>query len=67
MNLQDSKSERKVRSLETKVARLESINDQLIAELQYVDQLLRLAGFDNGLQMAKMAASELIEEERYGT
>jgi hypothetical protein len=46
-------------------ARLESINDQLSAELAYVDRLMRMVGFGNGLETLKATAKELItlEEE----
>ncbi|MFS8564107.1 MAG: hypothetical protein LVR00_07275 [Rhabdochlamydiaceae bacterium] len=47
-----------------KVAELETINDQLQAELRYLDQLLREAGFENGLITLKNAARELIEEDK---
>ncbi|MDP1834488.1 MAG: hypothetical protein Q8K75_01035 [Chlamydiales bacterium] len=48
-------------ALKSKVARLESMNDQLVAEIQYVDQLLRMSGFECGLETLKQAANELIE------
>lgn len=47
-----------------KIAELETINDQLQAELRYLDTLLRQAGFEEGLITLKSAAQELIEEER---
>ncbi|MBS0614942.1 MAG: hypothetical protein JSR58_00120 [Verrucomicrobia bacterium] len=50
--------------LSRKVAELETINDQLQAELKYLDTLLRQAGFEEGLTTLKSAAQELIEEER---
>ncbi len=37
----------------------ESINDQLITELQMVDQLMRDVGFSNGLETIKATAQEL--------
>lgn len=45
--------------LERKVAGLESINDQLLSELSYVDQLMRDIGFTNGLATIKATAEEL--------
>ena len=51
-----------VHALKTKAARLESVNDQLLTELQYVNHLLQRVGFDEGLESLKLAASELIEE-----
>ena len=49
--------------LEKKVAQLEFANDQLIAELRYLDQLMRQVGFTDGLQSLKATAMELYETE----
>lgn len=49
--------------MQKKLAELESINDQLMAEIKYLDQLLRQVGFDEGLKTLKSAAQELIDEE----
>jgi len=46
-----------------RLACLESINDQLSSELQYVDHLLREIGFVEGLDSVKKAAEELVEEQ----
>lgn len=45
--------------LEKKVAGLESINDQLLSELTYIDQLMRNIGFSNGLETVKATAQEI--------
>jgi len=45
-----------------KIAYLESINDQLSTEVTYVDQLMRMIGFDRGLDTVKAAAHEIIEK-----
>ncbi len=47
-----------------KISELESINDQLQAEIRYLDQLLRQVGFEDGLKTLKFAAQELIEQDR---
>lgn len=47
-----------------RVSELESLNDQLIAEIRYLDELLREVGFEDGLKTLKFAAKELIEEDR---
>ncbi len=47
-----------------RIAQLEFQNDQLTAELEYVDQLLRSVGFADGLNSVKSAAQELKEYER---
>ena len=46
-----------------KVAQLETINDQLSAELQYIDYLAKQIGFNDGLNTLKSAAEELYEEQ----
>lgn len=45
-----------------KIARLESINDQLSTEVTYVDQLMRVVGFSDGLNTVKLTAQEIIEK-----
>lgn len=45
------------------VARLESLNDHLSTELTYVDHLMRLVGFKNGIDTVKATAIELVEIE----
>jgi hypothetical protein len=48
-------------------AYLESIHDQLLSELLYIDHLMRLVGFTNGLATVKATAEDLIEEEEDGS
>ena len=50
------------KQLEQKIARLESIHDQLESELIYVDNLLRSVGFPQGIESVKAVALELLEE-----
>lgn len=50
--------------MQKKLAELESINDQLSAEIKYLDQLLKQVGFEEGLKTLKTAAQELIDEEQ---
>lgn len=45
-----------------KIALLESINDQLTTEVTYVDHLMRLLGFAEGLATVKATAHEIIEK-----
>ncbi len=47
-----------------KIARLEFINDQVVAELQNTDKLLRSIGFSEGLKGVKSAAREILEQEK---
>lgn len=47
-----------------KIARLEFINDQVVAELQNTDKLLRSIGFAEGLKGVKSAAKEILEQEK---
>lgn len=53
------------KALEKKIAYLEFVNDQLSSELEYVDRLLKLIGFSDGLNTIKSAAQEVIEEEGF--
>jgi hypothetical protein len=52
----------KMMELERKVAGLEFVNDQLVAELRYVNELLRAVGFEDGLETVKGAAKELQQQ-----
>jgi len=45
-----------------KIAYLESINDQLVTEVSYVDKLMRLIGFAAGLEGVKATAKEIIDK-----
>jgi hypothetical protein len=49
---------------EKKIAKLETINDQLAAEISYLDQLARSLGFAEGLKTLKSAALEMLETDR---
>ncbi|MBS0621225.1 MAG: hypothetical protein JSS61_07205 [Verrucomicrobia bacterium] len=48
-----------------RVSELESMNDQLLTEIRYLDQLLKEVGFEEGLKTLKIAAKELIEQDRH--
>ncbi|MCX6987639.1 MAG: hypothetical protein NT065_05745 [Chlamydiae bacterium] len=47
-----------------RISELESINDQLISEIRFLDTLLRKIGFEEGLKTLKMAAQEIVEQDR---
>ena len=49
--------------LKKKIAKLESLCDQLQAEMDYLDKLLIEVGFEEGLKTLKAAAIELIEKK----
>ncbi len=49
-------------NLEKKIAKLESINDQLGTEFKQLDKLLRKVGFEDGIQSLKHAANELLDD-----
>lgn len=51
--------------LEKKLAQLEFANDQLVAELNYLDHLMRQVGFTEGLESLKMTAKELYENDQF--
>jgi hypothetical protein len=48
--------------LQKKIARLESLNDQLTSEVQYVDHLMRMLGFSEGLLTVKSTAQEILDK-----
>ncbi len=54
----------KQKELIDKLAKLESMNDQLASEIRYLDQLVRALGFKEGLKTLKEAALELLETDR---
>lgn len=51
------------KELEQKLARLESLNDQLSTELDYVDHLMRLIGFSDGINSIKATAIEIYDKD----
>jgi len=50
------------RLLQDKLARLEFEHDQLVAEIAYVDALLKSVGFPRGLASVKETASEILND-----
>lgn len=50
--------------LKKRLSELESINDQLAAEIRYLDEMLKKIGFEKGLTTLKFAANELLEQDR---
>jgi len=51
----------KFSELTNQIARLESVNDQLTSEISYVDDLLQVVGFEEGLKSLKSAAAEVLD------
>ncbi|MBU6149150.1 MAG: hypothetical protein KGQ54_03030 [Verrucomicrobia bacterium] len=49
---------------EKKIAILESMNDQLVAEFNHLNDLLKELGFDEGIESLKIAAVELIRKRK---
>lgn len=47
-----------------KIAKLETQNDQLAAELNYLERLTRALGFAEGLKTLKAAAIEMLEGDQ---
>lgn len=45
-----------------KIAYLESVNDQLSTEVTYIDHLMRLIGFSEGLATVKATAQEILDK-----
>jgi exonuclease VII small subunit len=50
--------------LQKKIAKLESINDQLQTEYLFLDKILKELGFEKGIQTLKEAAIELIDKKQ---
>jgi hypothetical protein len=53
----------KNQDLFNKLAKLETINDQLAAEISYLDQLSRSLGFAEGIKTLKSAALEMLASD----
>jgi len=54
----------KKQTLLRKLAKLETINDQLSAEIDYLERLTRALGFAQGLKTLKAAALEMLEADK---
>ena len=50
------------KELMEKIALLETVNDQLLAELGHIDALMRQIGFNDGLTTVKATANEIREQ-----
>ena len=53
----------KNKTLLNKIAKLESINDQLAAEIHYLERLTKALGFADGLKTLKEAALDMLEQD----
>jgi cell division protein FtsB len=53
----------KEKDLHKKLAKLETMNDQLAAEIQYLESLTRALGFVDGLKTLKAAAKDMLESD----
>ncbi len=47
-----------------KIAKLETVNDQMAAELHYLEHLARALGFADGLKTLKAAALEMLATDQ---
>ena len=47
-----------------KLASLESINDQLSAEVDYIDRLLKVVGFPQGIASAAEVAKSMLDDSQ---
>ncbi len=52
------------KTLLKKIAKLETINDQLAAEIQYLERLAKSLGFAEGLKTLKEAALEMLQTDQ---
>lgn len=50
--------------LKRRISELETVNDQLLTEMEYLNWLLKEVGFEEGLATLKYAAEELLEQDR---
>lgn len=50
-------------ALKKKIAKLESVCDQLQSEMDYLEKLLKKVGFEEGIKTLKEAAIELIDKK----
>lgn len=53
-----------IQELHNKLAYFEFVNDQLLTELVYINDLLKKIGFESGLETIKAIAEEVIEEDQ---
>lgn len=53
----------KNKTLLKKIAKLETINDQITAELAFLEHLAKALGFAEGLKTLKAAAIEMLETD----
>ncbi len=49
--------------LEKRIAQLESVNDQLTSEFNYLNTILKKLGFEEGIKTLKEAATEMLHRE----
>lgn len=54
----------KHKDLLRRIAKLETVNDQLAAELHYLEHLAKALGFAEGLKTLKAAALEMLETDQ---
>lgn len=50
--------------IQNQIAKLESVNDQLLTELAVLDALLIKSGFPYGLTSLKQVALEILDEQK---
>lgn len=53
-----------MKELQREVAQLESINDHMLTELEHVHELLKSAGFEEGIADLKLAGEEMATFEQ---
>lgn len=51
--------------LKDRIAYLESLNDQLLAEISHIDELMRLLGFADGLETVKETANDIFSNNEF--
>lgn len=52
-----------MRQIEQEIAWLESVNDHLQTDLDFIDTILKKSGFPEGIDSIKTAALEMIDDQ----
>jgi hypothetical protein len=56
---------KEIKQIEQEIAWLESVNDHLQTDLEFIDTILRKSGFPQGVDSIKAAALEIIDDQDF--
>ena len=54
---------KEIRQIQQEVAWLESVNDLLHSDLDFINEILKKSGFPDGIESIKSAALEIINDQ----